>query len=108
LFRFENQVLVSGATISLSHNFSSGELKIGARQGQAFVDATVSVISKKTGKSVAAGRTYSSAATNPKTMIIEPGDYRVDLNPVKPKGLPKKSIEFSIKATETVERTVEW
>jgi len=106
--RFEKQVLVSGATLSLAHDYATGELKIGAFQGQDFVDAAITIYSKKTGKNIAGGRTYMSASTNPNTFLLEPGDYRVDLNPVKPKGLAKKSFEVTLKAKETVERTSKW
>jgi|APTNR8051073442_1049403.scaffolds.fasta_scaffold02485_2 Ca-activated chloride channel family protein len=106
--RIEKQVLASGATLSLAHDYATGELKIGAFQGQDFVDAAITIYSKKTGKSIAGGRTYMSASSNPNTFLLEPGDYRVDLNPVKPKGLAKKSFEVTVKAKETVERITKW
>ena len=106
--RMEKQVLASGATLSLAHDYVTGELKIGAFQGQDFVDAAIAIYAKKTGKNIAGGRTYMSASSNPNTFLLEPGDYRVDLNPVKPKGLAKKSFEVTVKAKETVERTGEW
>jgi len=108
MVRIEKQILASGATLSLAHDYATGELKIGAFQGQDFVDAAIGIYSKKTGENIAGGRTYMSASSNPKTFLLEPGDYRVDLSPVKPKGLPKKSFEITVKAKETVEQTTKW
>lgn len=106
--RWESQVLAGGKTISLAHEFKSGELKVGAKQGDAFVDAGVNIVSKTTGKSVAAGRTYMSDSSNPKTFTVEPGIYQVEIKPLKPKGLATKNIEVEVKAGETVERMAEF
>jgi Ca-activated chloride channel family protein len=94
----------SGTLTSFDHDFLSGELKIGAKNAQGYVDATVNVISLKTGESVDAGRTYQSASTNPKKFILEPGQYRIELNPVKPTGLKKQSFTIEIKAKASVEK----
>ncbi len=106
--RWEKQNLGGGATISLSHNFESGILKIGAKQGEAFVDAVVTVYSKKTGESVVGGRTYMSESSNPKSFTLEPGKYKVDLKPVKPKDLSPRTLEVEVKAKETTERLEKW
>ncbi|MBL7797540.1 MAG: VWA domain-containing protein [Saprospiraceae bacterium] len=104
--RFESQTLVGGGMISLSHNFESGEIKIGARKGAELVDATVSIF--RNGKSVASGRTYTDVKNNPKSFVLEPGKYRVDLKPVKPAGLAVKSVDVEIKIGETVSKMLEW
>jgi Ca-activated chloride channel family protein len=106
--RIEKQILSSGSVVSLTHNFTSGELKIGARQGAALVDATIGIYSKKTGESVAAGRTYLSDTSNPKTFILEPGEYEVRLASVKPAGLGKKTLAAIVKEKGSITITGEW
>ncbi len=107
IFRIENQQL-GGTTLSLKHDFVSGELSVGALKGSELIDCTVYVFSKKTGKSVVGGRTYTAATSNPKSFTLEPGSYRVEIQPVKHKDLQKKTVEVEVKAGETVARTVEW
>ena len=94
--RMEKQLLAGGGKVELAHNFKSGELKVGARQGAALVDATVGVYSKASGLSVASGRTYQADTSNPKTFILEPGEYEVRLNAVKPAGLGKKTLPVTV------------
>lgn len=108
IVRMEHQNLSAGASLALSHDFASGEIKIGAKQGDAYVDATITIISKRDNKSVGAGRSYQNASSNPKTFTVEPGLYRVELGPVKPKGLAKKSFDVEVTAGGVVSRTGEW
>ncbi len=105
---FDRQEVAAGKSASLSHDFSSGELRIGAMQSGAFVDAAVQIYAKGNNQNIAGGRTYMSEKTNPKTFVLEPGKYRVDLQPVKPKGLNKKSVEVEVTANGVTEQTVEW
>lgn len=100
--------LGSAGNLQFTHNFESGELNIGAKNAQGLVDATISIIDIKTGKSVGTGRTYQDAKNNPKNFILQPGQYRVELNSVKPAGLGKKSITVEITAKGTVEKIVEY
>lgn len=100
--------LGSSGNLQFAHNFESGELNIGAKKGSDYVDATVNIISEKTGKSVGSGRTYQSAANNPKKFILEPGTYRIELMPVKPVGLAKKTTTVEIKTGTSIEKIVDW
>lgn len=100
--------LGNSVNLKFTHNFESGELSIGARKGQKLVDATINIVSIKTGKSVQAGRTYKTPDTNPKKFILEPGQYRVDLKPVRQEGLAEKSITVEITATVSDEFFLEW
>jgi Ca-activated chloride channel family protein len=108
LYRYEKQLLAAGARISLAQHFQSGELKVGATQGSSLVDATVSIVSKKSGNSIANGRTYQSATSNPKTFILEPGEYEVRLNAVNPKELGKKNLTVKVTEKGVVTVTAEW
>ncbi|MCC6280056.1 MAG: VWA domain-containing protein [Saprospiraceae bacterium] len=104
----KQQVLASGASISLSQDYKSGELKVGARQGAALVDATVGIYSKKGGINVASGRTYQATSSNPKTFTLEPGEYELRLNAVKPKELGKKTLSAIVTEKGMVEVIGEW
>jgi len=108
VFRFEKQILSPGATLALEQEFVSGELKIGARQGTTLVDVTIGVYTGNNKSTTAAGRTYQAESSNPKTFILEPGVYRVELKPVKPKGLAAKTFEVEVKAGGVVEKIGEW
>ncbi len=89
----------------VSHDFKSGTLSVGAVQGTELVDATVNVIDVETGRSVGGARTYTSESSNPKTFILEPGRYRVDVRAVRPKGLTPIQFEITVEAEATVEKT---
>lgn len=106
--RMEKQVLAGAAKVTLSQAWQSGELKVGARQGDALVDATVGIHVKKTGANVASGRTYQTASSNPKSFTLEPGEYEVRLNALKPAGLGKKTLTATVSANGTVEVTGAW
>lgn len=106
--RIEKQKLAGGSKVSLSHAWKSGELKVGARKGNEFVDATVGIYSKKSGINLAGGRTYQTATSNPKTFILEPGEYEIRLNAVKPAGLGKKTLFANVTEKGTVEVTGNW
>jgi Ca-activated chloride channel family protein len=100
--------LGNSGNLKFTHNFESGELSIGAKKGQELVDVTVYIVNTKTNKSPGQGRTYKLPAKNPTKFILEPGQYRVDLTPVRQEGLAKKSITVEITAKGTLERIVEW
>ncbi len=97
-----------GGRTEISHDFKSGTLSVGAVQGSVLVDATLNVINLETGKSAGGARTYTSESSNPKTFILEPGRYRIDVRAVRPKGLPPKQLEVTIEAEATVEKTVDF
>ncbi len=103
---FANQQIISGKTLKLHQNFETGQLVIGARQGDQLIDATINIT--KQGTSVGSGRTYTSSNSNPKTFILEAGSYKIELRPVKPKGLLAKSIEIKLKANEILEKMISW
>ncbi len=108
IVRFENQVVANGDQLNLEHNFLSGELKVGAKLKSNLVDAVVKVLRKDNDKEVARGRTYMSDHSNPKSFILEPGIYQVEIQPVKPKGLSVKTIEVEIQAGKTLEKWGKW
>ncbi|MFN0034043.1 MAG: vWA domain-containing protein [Saprospiraceae bacterium] len=106
--RIEKQTLAGGTKISLAQHYKSGEIAVGARQGGSLVDATVGVYLKKTGVNIANGRTYQADTSNPKTFIVEPGEYEVRLNAVKPAGLGKKTLSVTVMQGGRATVTGEW
>ncbi|MBK8967115.1 MAG: VWA domain-containing protein [Lewinellaceae bacterium] len=105
---FDSQPIAAGKTLTFSHDFSSGELKIGARTGSTLVDAAVTVHQKTDNKNIAGGRTYTSASSNPKGFTLPPGKYKVVVKPVRPKDLAQKTLEVEVTAQGVTEKTVEW
>lgn len=102
-------VLIKGTeTTTLAHDFQSAELIVGATFGGNLADATVQIVSKASGQPADAGRTYTSASSNPRIFLLSPGVYEVNLRGVRVEGDPKHSFTVELKAGETVKRIVEW
>jgi len=100
-------VEVAGATpVERAHDFRTGTLRIGATSGGKLVDAVVAV-SGADGASVAQGRTYDHAKSNPKSFELAPGAYVVTLTPVKPKGLQGTKLQVEVSGGGTTERIAE-
>ncbi len=101
-------VVVEGAgQVKRTADFSSGTLRIGASQSGQLIDAVVTVTNNDTGKETGL-RTYTAAATNPRSFELMPGQYRIRIAPVKPPGLRSQEISVEVKAGETVERVIEF
>ena len=83
----------------LTHDFRSGQLRIGVTRAGALVDATVKVT--RAGKSVDAGRTYVKPETNPKTFDLEPGDYDVEVKEIRGES---RRLKVRIEAAQVVEQ----
>ncbi len=96
--------LEPGGRAEVTHDWQTGTLKVGAERGGELVDATLGITSVKTGKSVGQGRTYTSASSNPKTFILEPGDYRVRVQEIRGE---RREFTVTVAAGETVERRVD-
>ena len=75
--RLEGLEVRQGETTTREVDFSAGELAVGVTRNGALSDATVTVYRAGTQKSVAAGRTYVSASSNPKVFELVAGTYDV-------------------------------
>jgi len=106
--RFESVRVEAGKRVELSHEFQTGTLRIGAKQGAELVDVTVHVVPVDDPAQSAAGRTYVSEGSNPKAFTLLPGRYQVRLGAVRLEGRPRQEIEVEVAAGETVERIVEF
>jgi len=51
---------------------------------------------------------YAASPSFLKTYTLQPGSFKIDLRPVKPAGLPAKSIVVDISANGKTEKIVEW
>jgi len=89
---------------AIAHEFVSGTLKVGAERGGELVDATLYVVDAATGSPIGQGRTYKSATSNPKTFILPPSTYRVDVSEIRGE---KRSIEVTLGAGEEIVRMVD-
>lgn len=103
---FPGVVVTGGARTDLAHEYTSGMLKVGAVQGGVLVDAVVAVRQPATGEQVAGGRTYTADTSNPKAFELIPGTYTVRVAAVRLDGQPEETLEVTVVAGETVERTV--
>jgi Ca-activated chloride channel family protein len=105
---FKNVIVGADAQADLSHNYTSGTLRIGSVRGGALIDSVVTIHDLGAKRDVAGGRTYTSANTNPSVFTLAPGRYRIRLSAVRPAGLKPKELVVIIKADETVEQMVSY
>ena len=96
-------VVPSGET-QTSHNFVTGTLKVGASRGGELIDSTINVVHRESGKSVGGGRTYTSAKSNPKTFVLEPGSYEVTVQEIRGE---RTRFQVEVTAEATVEKIVD-
>ncbi len=87
---FDNIEVKAGEIVEETAQFSGGTLKVGAFEGERFLDAVVHIKNLETGEQVAQGRTYKSSKTNPKTFELSPGVYDVN---VKALGITNNPIQ---------------
>lgn len=106
--RWDGVVVEAGGEVERRHDFASSTVRIGARRGATLVDAVVSLRRAGERTTVASGRTYDRAASNPKTFDVAPGRYVVTVKPVKPAGLPVRELEVELPAGGALERTVDY
>ena len=104
-YRIENIEIKAGESKSVTHNFESGMAMIGVRTtGGELIDATVKFTEVNSGKNVDNGRTYTSASSNPKSFILNPGNYSVKITSLgKHKGI-SDSFNITINAGATTEK----
>ncbi len=95
-YRIENVVVEANEINAISHDYQTGELRIGASlESGELVDVAIKVTDTKSKAYMAGGRTYTSSSSNPKTITIQPGTYEIRINSLgKHKGTTK---------TETIE-----
>lgn len=90
--------MADGSTVEHSVDYSTGQLSRGVRSNDELADVTVQVIETTSGKSVAQGRTYTAANTNPRGFTLSPGHYRVRAKAVRLEGKPQREVEIVVEA----------
>lgn len=106
---FSGVEITASETVEKTAQFSSGQLKVGAKDGERFVDALVTITDSKTGERIAQGRTYVSSKTNPKVFDLAPGMYDVKVSAAKIQGKPSEEFNgIEIKSGEDVEHTAQF
>lgn len=93
----EKIVVNGGDTVTVSHDFQTGKVRIGASSAQGLVDASVKVLNPGTNKTVSSGRTYNSSSSNPKEFLVAPGTYNVELKALSLRGYDATVILKDIK-----------
>jgi Ca-activated chloride channel family protein len=106
--RFTGIVVKPEERVAVEHEYQSGILLVGAKNGGALVDATVGVYPAGEKQAAASGRTYTAANSNPQSFVLQPGKYRVVLKPVRPAGAATKEFEIVVAAGQSVERVVDF
>ncbi len=86
--RFEGVAVDTGETAEKVVDFSSGELAIGVTRNGELSDATVSVFAAGTRETVASGRTYRAASSDPRVFRLAAGHYDVEVASVEIAGKP--------------------
>jgi Ca-activated chloride channel family protein len=106
--RFEGVVIKAGERVELKHEYQSGTLSVGVKNGAELVDAAVSVFRAGERAQVAGGRTYTAATSNPKSFELEPGAYRVVIVPVRLPGKEKQEFNIEVAAGQTAARAIDF
>ncbi len=106
--KFENIEIKPGETTTLAHNFESAVLKVGATYQGKECDATVNIVNVNPRKAVGGSRTYADPKSNPKSFLLSPGTYEVDVRGVRVPGDPREKFTITIKPGEQLERIVKW
>jgi Ca-activated chloride channel family protein len=106
--RFDGVAVKPGERVELVHEYQSGALRVGAKNGAGLIDAVVTIHRAGEPAQIAAGRTYTSEKTNPKEFVLMPGTYRVVVGPVRLPGKEKKESQIEVPAGKTAEWIVDF
>lgn len=104
--KIENVIVEAGKTINLEHRFLTGVARVGAKSNSGLVDAVVQIKELHSGENVAQSRTYVNESSNPKSFILNPGTYEVQLKALGDHKGKQQSFTMTVKEGETVEKLV--
>lgn len=99
----ENVAVNGNERTELSYEYTSGVISIGTRRGDTLVDSVVGVVDSA-GKNVGGGRTYTSASSNPREIIVTPGNYTIRIAEIRGE---KRELEAAVVAGETTQILVD-
>jgi len=100
----ENIELHAGEVKEIKHIFESGIIMVGAKSSKGLVDATVRITEINSKKPVASRRTYTSASSNPKKFILNPGTYEITLNGLADYAGKTQTFKVELKAGDNIEK----
>jgi Ca-activated chloride channel family protein len=91
--RFDGLDLSGEDVVERTAEFGQAELAVGVTRNGALSDATVTVVHPGTGKTIASGRSYIHAGSNPRRFQLPPGTYDVRIGSVEIASGPSHVIE---------------
>ncbi len=92
-------IVVGGERVELEFSLESGVLSVGTRRGETLVDSVVNVVDSN-GANAGGGRTYTSPSSNPKSIVLIPGEYTVRIREIRG---DQREVAVSVVAGETTE-----
>ena len=106
--RIEDLTLGGGEVMDVSHDYKTGIANLGVSENGTLIDCTVNIYDKATDQSIIGRRSYTSASSNPREFILNPGSYKVKLRGRKDGKDTTKWFEFTLKAGEEITKMYEW
>lgn len=100
----EGLVVNENETTSAEHIFRSGIALIGATSSDELIDATVKIVEVATKTNVDGARTYTSASSNPRQFVLNPGTYEVTLNALGPHAGKTETFSIVVEEGKTTEK----
>ena len=101
---FEDVVINGSERTELEFEYTSGIISVETRRADALVDSVVGVIDEA-GKNIGGGRTYTSEQSNPKQVVVAPGNYTIRITEIRGE---KRETKAQVVAGETTEIVVDF
>lgn len=106
-FEVDTVKVKPNATTPISHNFETGKVMIGVKTARgALIDAGVTFLDINSGKRVTGARTYTSEKNNPRTFLLNPGIYTVEVKSLGAHVGNNKIFTIEVKKGETVTKMI--
>jgi len=106
--RIEDVKINAGEEKEVTHNFITGIAKLGVSENGTLIDCTVSIYDAATDVSIAGGRSYTSASSNPRPFVLNPGSYKVRLRGRKNGKDNIKWFDITVEAGQEFTKMFEW
>lgn len=104
--RFEGVEVKEGQPVTLTADFSTGELRVGVKRNGKLSDATVEIFAEGGKQRVDGGRTYRQPASNPKRFRLPAGLYEVVVSSVEIAGKPERRQPVTVEPGKPAEVAV--
>lgn len=106
--RMEDIIIKAGEQKDVIHDFKTGIANLGVSENGTLIDCTVSIYDGATETSIVGRRSYTSASSNPREFVLNPGNYKVKLRGRKNGKDNIKWFEFTVKEGESFTKMYEW